>query len=131
SKPRTVVGTGAADSCSGAKLIEAVAKGGVITFDCGPKPVTITLDRPAKIVNNTGPDIVIDGGNLVTLSGGGKTRILYMNTCDPAQMWTTDHCDNQDHPRLTLQNLTFADGNSKNEPASLNGNLPNNDGGGA
>jgi hypothetical protein len=54
-----------------------------------------------------------------------------MNTCDPAQMWTTDHCDNQDHPRLTLQNLTFADGNSKNEPASLNGNLPNNDGGGA
>ena len=24
-------------------------------------------------------------------------------------------CDNQDHPRLTVQNLTFIDGNSKNE----------------
>jgi hypothetical protein len=35
-----------------------------------------------------------------------------MNTCDQAQVWTTDHCDNQDHPRLTVQNLTFVDGNS-------------------
>jgi hypothetical protein len=54
-----------------------------------------------------------------------------MNTCDPAQKWTTDHCDNQDHPRLTLQNLSFADGNSKNEPARLNEHVANNDGGGA
>jgi len=38
-----------------------------------------------------------------------------MNTCDQAQVWTTDHCQNQDHPRLTLQNLTFIDGNSKGE----------------
>ena len=30
-------------------------------------------------------------------------------------MWTTPTCDNQDHPRLTVQNLTFVDGNSKNE----------------
>lgn len=51
----------------------------------------------------------------MTLSGGGATRILYMNTCDEEQHWTTDHCDNQDHPRLTVQNLTFIDANSKNE----------------
>jgi hypothetical protein len=38
-----------------------------------------------------------------------------MNTCDPDQVWTTPTCDNQDHPRLTVQNLTFVDGNSKNE----------------
>jgi hypothetical protein len=38
-----------------------------------------------------------------------------MNTCDRAQTWTTPHCDNQDHPRLTVQNLTFVDGNSRNE----------------
>jgi hypothetical protein len=50
----------------------------------------------------------------VTLSGGGKTRILYMNTCDPDQHWTTSHCQNQDHPRLTVQNLTFSDGNAVN-----------------
>ena len=63
-------------------------------------------------MNNTGPEIVIDGGGKVTLSGAGQRRILYMNTCDQAQVWTTSHCQNQDHPRLTVQNLTFHDGNS-------------------
>jgi hypothetical protein len=35
-----------------------------------------------------------------------------MNTCDKAQGWTTSHCDDQDHPHLTIQNLTFVDGNA-------------------
>lgn len=90
-------------SCTGDAVVAGVAKGGVITFNCGPDPVTITLTRSAKIVNNTGPKIVIDGGGKVTLSGGGTTRILYMNTCDAAQVWTTSHCQNQDHPQLTVQ----------------------------
>jgi len=115
SSPDVVVGTGTPASCTADAFIDAVAQGGVITFDCGPDPVTITLDRPAKVFNDTGPEIVIDGGGLVTLSGGGTTRILYMNTCDENQVWTTDHCQDQDHPRLTVQNLTFVDGNSKNE----------------
>lgn len=115
SNPTHVVGAGTPESCTADALIDAVAGGGVITFDCGPAPATITLDRPAKIFNDTGPEIVIDGGGLVTLSGGGTTRILYMNTCDPDQVWTTDHCDDQDHPRLTVQNLTFIDASSKNE----------------
>ena len=79
------VGDGTAASCTGDAFIDAVAAGGVITFDCGPDPVTITLERPAKIFNDTGPEIVIDGGGKVTLSGGGSTRILYMNTCDPTR----------------------------------------------
>jgi hypothetical protein len=110
-----VVGDGTAGSCTGQAFVDAVALGGVITFDCGPEPVTITLDRTAKIFNDTGPRIVIDGGGLVTLSGGGSTRILYMNTCDQAQHWTTSMCQNQDHPQLTVQNLTFVDGNSTGE----------------
>jgi hypothetical protein len=89
-----------------------VAKGGKIVFNCGPDPVTITMDQPAKVFNDANPDIVIDGNGLITLSGGGRTRILYMNTCDPEQHWTTSHCQDQDHPRLTVQNITFADGNS-------------------
>lgn len=113
--PTTVVGSGSPQSCTGDAFIAAVAEGGVITFDCGPEPVVITLDRPAKVFNDTGPEIVIDGGGRVTLSGGGTTRILYMNTCDEAQHWTTSSCQNQDHPRLTLQNLTFVDGNSRDE----------------
>lgn len=115
SAPRTVVGTGTPESCTASAFIDAVAAGGVITFDCGPEPHMITLDRPARIFNDTGPEIVIDGGGLVTLSGGGRTRILYMNTCDEALHWTTDHCQDQDHPRLTVQNLTFVDGNSSSE----------------
>ncbi|HVY48286.1 MAG TPA: hypothetical protein VHB21_20505 [Minicystis sp.] len=112
SHPTTVVGTGTPASCTSDAFVDAVAKGGVITFDCGPDPVTITLDRTAKIFNDTGPKIVIDGGDKVTLSGGGKVRILYQDTCDQAQHWTTSHCQDQDTPQLTVQNLTFVDGNA-------------------
>lgn len=112
SNPRTVVGNGTPASCTSDAVVQAVARGGVITFNCGPAPVTITLEQTAKVVNDTGPDIVLDGGGLVTLSGGGRNRILYMNTCDQAQHWTTSHCQNQDTPRLVVQNLTFVDGNS-------------------
>ena len=49
------------------------------------------------------------------MSGEGVTRILYMNTCDEKQVWTTSHCDNQETPQLTVQNLTFVNGNSKSE----------------
>src|SRR3990167_5690502 len=98
SSPTQVVGTGTPASCTGAAFVAAVATGGIITFDCGPDPVVIELDETAKIFNDTGPKIVIDGGNKVTLSGRGAHRILYMNTCDQAQHWTTSQCQNQDHP---------------------------------
>lgn len=113
--PDHVVGTGTPESCTADTFIDAVALGGVITFDCGSDPVTITLTEPAKVWNDQDPEIVIDGDGLITLSGGGTTRILYMNTCDENQVWTTDHCQNQDHPRLTVQNITFADADSRNE----------------
>ncbi len=116
SSPTTVVGSGTPGSCTSAAFVDAVAQGGVITFDCGPEPVTIEIDQTARVINNTGPEIVIDGGGLVTLSGANSRRILYMNTCDQNQVWTTDHCQNQDHPRLTVQNLTFINADSKNEP---------------
>jgi hypothetical protein len=113
--PDRVVGTGSPASCTAEAFIAAVALGGKIAFDCGPDPVVITLDRPAKVVNDAADDVVIDGGGKVTLSGGDTTRILYMNTCDPEQHWTTPHCDNQATPRLTVQNLTFSHGNATNE----------------
>lgn len=115
SSPTTVVGTGAPASCTSDAFVDAVAQGGVITFDCGPDPVTITLDRTAKVFNDKGPKIVIDGGGKVTLSGGGKVRILYQNTCDEKQVFTTDHCQDQPTPALTVQNLTFVDGNATGE----------------
>jgi hypothetical protein len=112
SHPSRVVGDGSAAGCTSAAVVAAVAKGGIITFDCGPAPITITMEATARIVNNTGPEIVLDGGGLVTLSGAKRRRILYMNTCDKSLVFTTSHCQDQDHPRLTVQNLTFVDGNS-------------------
>ncbi len=112
SNPDIVIGSGTPTSCTSQAVVNAVAEGGVITFACGPDPYTIVMTSTAKVFNNTGPKIVIDGGGLVTLSGGGNTRILYMNTCDPAQVWTTSQCQNQDHPQLTVQNLTFTDADS-------------------
>ena len=115
SNPDTVVGDGTPSSCTGQAFVQAVAQGGIITFDCGVDPVVITLDETAKVFNDTGPEIIIDGGGLVTLSGAGARRILYQNTCDEGQVWTTPHCDDQDHPRLTVQNLTFVDGNARGQ----------------
>jgi hypothetical protein len=112
SSPDHVIGDGSAASCTSAAVVEAVAQGGIVTFDCGPAPVTITMAETARVHNDASPEVVLDGGGKVVLSGGGARRILYMNTCDESLVWTTSHCNDQDHPRLTVQNLTFADGNS-------------------
>jgi hypothetical protein len=109
SPPDRVVGTGTPASCTSSAVVKAVAAGGVITFDCGPNPVTIRMAATARVFNDH-PDVVIDGGGLVTLDGQGARRILYLNTCDPDLVWTTDHCQNQAHPTLTVQNITFANG---------------------
>jgi len=106
-----VVGDGTPGSCTSQAVVQAVAAGGVIAFSCGPRPVTIVMTATAE-VRNTSAKVVLDGGGLVTLSGGGVRRILYMDTCDPAQTWTTSHCQDQATPALTVENITFADGNS-------------------
>jgi hypothetical protein len=111
SHPTRVVGRGTPASCTSAAVVRAVARGGIITFNCGPKPVTITMTATAKI-RNTSHRVVLDGGGLVTLNGAGKHQILYMNTCDPKQVLTTDDCFNQRWPQLIVQNLTFEDGYS-------------------
>jgi hypothetical protein len=111
SHPDHTIGTGTPAGCTSAAVVAAVAQGGIITFNCGPDPITITMSATAK-VRNTSSTVVLDGGGRVTLSGGGKQRILYQNTCDKAQTWTTSHCDDQETPRLTVQNMGFSNGNS-------------------
>ena len=93
SNPTTVVGTGTPESCTPAAFEAAVHNGGVITFNGGPDPVTITLDHEIDVINDAGAnklgDMIIDGGGKITLSGGGRCRILL---------------------RMVVQNLIFADG---------------------
>ncbi len=129
SSPATVIGTGTPASCTGDAFVAAVAKGGVITFDCGPDPVTIVLTRTAKVFNDKGAKLVIDGGDKVTLSGGGTSRILYMATCDKAQVYPPGPGDCNTNPgvQLVVQNLTFVDGSATGIPEGTN----NGGGGGA
>ncbi len=112
SSPTTVVGSGTPASCTAAALDAAVQKGGIITFNCGPAPVTIKLTQQIRINNVAGAnglgDTVIDGGGKVTLDGDNATRIFYLNACEPP--WNSSHCQDFDHPRFTVQNLTFVNG---------------------
>jgi predicted outer membrane repeat protein len=114
SHPNHIVGHGTAATCTSAAVVAAVRAGGIIRFSCGREPVTIRMSTTAKVMN-TSPQVVIDGGGRVTLSGEGRRRILYMDTCDPAQVWTTSHCQDQASPRLVIENITFADGNSSGQ----------------
>lgn len=93
----SVVGNGTAASCTAGALQTAANGGGVITFSCGADPVTIAVTSQIVFTKET----VLDGGGLVTLSGGGVSRILYL-----------DSGYDQTTPRLTVQRLTFRDGNS-------------------
>ena len=127
SSPTTVIGTGTPVSCTGNAFVNAVAKGGIITFNCGPDPVTIVLTSTAKVFNDKGTKLIIDGGNKVTLSGGGTIRILYMATCDKAQVYPPGSGDCNTNPgvELVVQNITFTDGSAKGIAEGTN-----NDGGG-
>ncbi len=129
SNPTTVIRAGTAPGCTGDAFVAAVAKGGIITFDCGPDPTTIVLTQTAKVFNDKGTKLVIDGGNKITLSGGGKVRILYMATCDKAQVYPPGPGDCNTNPgvQLVVQNLTFVDGNATGIPEGTN----NGAGGGA
>jgi hypothetical protein len=97
SHPDHVIGDGTASSCTSAAVVAAVAAGGIITFSCGPSPVTITMTATAS-VSNASSLVVLDGGGKVTLSGAGKTQILFMNAG-----WE------QPGPQLVVQNLTLTD----------------------
>ncbi len=97
-----VVGTGTPASCTEADLDAGLAvlfpgssaPGGTLSFDCGPSPHTIVLTSQKFLLDGA----VIDGGDLITLSGGNSTRIFWVSQ----------------QARVTIQHITltrgFADG---------------------
>ncbi len=119
--PDHVIGNGRPASCMSAAVVRDVAAGGIVTFNCGPKPVTIVMRSTASVIK-TRPLVVLDGGGLITLSGGGKRRILYSDTC--AGRWSTDDCVNQPYPRIVVQNITFADGYDDAHQSTCTANAP-------
>ena len=104
SKPTTVVGTGTSASCTEAALTAAIAKAGIITFDCGG-PATITITKTLEL--RTDANTTIDGGGKVTLDGGGAVRVLEFNHADFRKSDVT----------VTLQHLTITRGHAKGTDA--------------
>jgi hypothetical protein len=101
SKPTAVVGTGTAASCTEGLLATALGAGGIVTFDCGPSPATITVTKTIELP--TDKDTAIDGGGTITIDGGGAVRILDWNS---ANYRANKHT-------LTLQHITLAHGRAK------------------
>jgi hypothetical protein len=67
----STVGDGTPGSCTRAALANALLQGGLITFNCGPNPVTV----PAFFLP-VETDAAIDGGGLVTLDANGNGTLL-------------------------------------------------------
>ncbi len=96
-----VVGNGISASCTESALNNALQNGGSISFNCGALPVVITLTSMKTIGVNTS----IDGGGLITLSGGNTSALFYVN--------------NFQGVKFTVSNLTFANAVSNQEGAAI------------
>lgn len=70
-----MVGNGTPASCTESALVQALAGGSSVTFNCGPALATIAITGPILINGST----TIDGGNLITLDGGSTNRIFLVN----------------------------------------------------
>ncbi|UKE49061.1 choice-of-anchor Q domain-containing protein [Xanthomonas cerealis] len=108
----TVVGNGTPASCSASALSTAAAQGGYITFNCGAKPTSISIDRSITIGSSN--PTVIDGQGRITLDGRQSARIFLVNAGSA----------------LSVRNLTVQNGSSV-QPASNHAYDPGTWGGGA
>jgi hypothetical protein len=97
----TTIGTGTPDSCKFSDLSAAVSNGGKIRFNCGTAAHTIAVTATMNLP--TSKDTVIDGGDLITLDGGGTTQILNFNHEDFMV----------NNTRVTLQRLKLVNGRTK------------------
>jgi len=89
-----VVGDGSPASCTEAAFDTALAvvsaAGGLMTFSCGPSPLSIVFTTTKILADG----VSIDGGGLITFSGGNAVNLLRVTGA------------------VTLDNLVLRDGNS-------------------
>jgi hypothetical protein len=71
-----VVGTGTPESCTEAALDASLAGGGMVTFNCGAEPVTVTISSTKTIAQDTS----IDGDGRITVDGQNTVRIFTVNS---------------------------------------------------
>jgi hypothetical protein len=70
--PTAALAGGVVTDCTEAGFAERLAGGGAVTFNCGSGSHVITLSS-AKIIT---ADTTIDGGAVISISGGNATRIF-------------------------------------------------------
>lgn len=103
SSPDVIVGDGTPQSCTEAALADALGRGGVIIFRCGgPHTLVVTSEKTLT------RSVTLDGGGLITLSGGGTTRILNIGGGSSASDIS-----------VTLQNLRFTRGRAADSGAAV------------
>ena len=102
SSPDHVVGDGTPGGLSQAALQAAIDAGGTIVFDTGGQAATLTLT--SQLYVPVFGEVVLDGGDLVTIDGGGTTRILEKGFLS----------------ELTVQNLTFTHARTAESGAAIN-----------
>jgi hypothetical protein len=101
----TVHAAGVVTNCTGQGLADAMNAGsGLITFDCGPAPVVITITQAGGFNVIAGRLDTIDGGNKITLTGADANRLFDIQASNSA---------------LTLTNIILTNGN-----ASAGGHYP-------
>jgi hypothetical protein len=76
-----VVGTGSPDSCTNAALDAALQGGGLVTFNCGG-PATIDITTDTADGERITADTIIDGGGVITISGGDVRRVFSVYDAD-------------------------------------------------
>jgi hypothetical protein len=101
-----VVGDGTAASCTNAAIAAAIADGGTVTFNCGG-PVTIPISQTLEFQDY---DVVLDGGNQVTLQGTPGVRVVHFRT------WGYDASQT-----VTLRNLTITGASRTGDRKEANG----------
>lgn len=87
----SVVGDGTAASCDGNALEAAIMAGGSVTFDCGGVHTILAN----TMVVDSGLNVVVDGGGLITVSGEELRQLFIVNA----------------GASLTLNNITLSNGN--------------------
>lgn len=128
-----VVGDGSPASCTEAAFDTALAAagggGGTVTFNCGANPHIIQLTNTKTLTD----DMIIDGGDLIALSGGGAIRPFRV-TGSPVEIRHLSLTQGQAAFGGAIQvaaggYLTLADSSlSQNTATSIGGGL-HNDGG--
>jgi hypothetical protein len=87
-----IVGNGTGASCTESALDACLPTGGTVTFNCGgAATITVTSTK------SSWADTTIDGGSLMTISGGNRVRVFSVNP----------------GVKLTVKNLTIANGNTE------------------